>query len=522
MSSTKSMLKSIDFGQLMRAAEGLTQWRVLGLSFLTWLAGGLVMAGGQMLATRMSSIFLALLFLIVSMVVFSTGMSAVGILLQDKAKDVEQRSIMDALKAGLLCVPKFILFGLLVVALMLALCIVAGIVYFICKIPFIGPILLFFAHPAMVIVASVFFVALYWVAAPLLAPAIWDGRSLKGAVSLVVSVVRARLVPLVLMLLALYFVVGVITLVVFSGFVPGFAYMTGLASAIIGPSMLASMGGMGAMGYMGSGHMVAGTLSTVILFAVLMALTMQVMLMGMNIIYLMVTDGLDEKATEESLQAGIAMAREKARQAQEKAQDMAREAADKVRHATHTDGHAPAAPAVGTAAPAGNVPANPAAANPAPVDIFAPAVAPAAPVAAPVSAPVAGAVAAGAAAVTAAVAQAADAVKEAVPPVAPEAKPVVNAPAPTSTPVMPPVSAPVAAPVVASTPTPVATPAPVVEPAVLPAPVVQAPIAPPVAAAPVVPAAPVAAPTAPLPRCSSCFEVVSPDDAFCEHCGHKL
>lgn len=368
MSSPQSMLKSIDFGQLMRAAEGLTQWRVLGLSFLTWLAGGLVMVGGQMLATRAGSMLLALLFLVIASVVFSAGMSAVGILLQDKAKDVEQRSVAAAIRAGLLCVPRFILFGLLVLAVVLGLCLVAAIVYFVCKIPFIGPILLFFAHPVMVISASVFFIALYWVAAPLLAPAIWDGRSLRRAVSLVLAVVRTRLVPLVLMLLALYIVITVITLVVFTGFIPGFAYMTAIASAVIGPSMMASVGGMGnsaAFGAMASsGHMLAGTLSTVILFAVLMALTMQVMIMGVNIIYLMVTDGLDEQGTEESLQAGIDLAREKARQAQ----DMAREAADKVRHATHMDGHGHGGAARAPAAPV--APQS---------DIFAPAAAPQAP-----------------------------------------------------------------------------------------------------------------------------------------------
>ena len=490
MSSTKAMLKSMDFGQLMRAAEGLTQWRVLGLSFLTWLAGGLVMAGGQMLATRAGSLFLAFVFFIVASVVFSTGISAVGILLQEKAKDVEQRSIPDALKAGLLCVPKFILFSLLVAAVLLGFCLVAAVVYYICKIPFIGPILLFFAHPAMVIMASVFFVALYWVAAPLLAPAIWDGRSLKGAVSLIVSVVRTRLVPLVLMILALYIVISVVALVVFSGFIPGFAYMTGLASAIIGPTMLASMGGMGGMAYMSSGHMIAGTLSTVILFAVLMALTMQVMIMGFNLIYLMVTDGLDEKATEESLQAGIAMAREKARQAQE----LAREAADKVRHATHTDGHAPvAAPApVAGSAPVTGTPAAAPATTPA--DIFANL--PAAPAPAPASAPASSSVSAAGGAVAAAGAAvvASGVAAAAAPVVAPE--PVAPAPAP----VVP------AAPVAVPTPAPVvATPV-----AATPAAVVQAPAATP------------AAPAVPLTRCSNCFEVVTPDDVFCEHCGHKL
>ena len=496
MSSPKSMLKSIDFGQLMRAAEGLTQWRVLGLSFLTWLAGGLVMVGGQMLATRAGSMLLALLFLVIASVVFSAGMSAVGILLQDKAKDVEQRSVAAAIRAGLLCVPRFILFGLLVLAVVLGLCLVAAIVYFVCKIPFIGPILLFFAHPVMVIAASVFFIALYWVAAPLLAPAIWDGRSLRRAVSLVLAVVRTRLVPLVLMLLALYIVITVITLVVFTGFIPGFAYMTAIASGVIGPSMMASMGGMGnsaAFGAMaGSGHMLAGTLSTVILFAVLMALTMQVMIMGVNIIYLMVTDGLDEQGTEESLQAGIDLAREKARQAQ----GMAREAADKVRHAAHMDGHghhggtarAPAAP-VAPAAPA--TPAAPVA----PLnDIFAPAPAPVAPVA-PVP-------------------------------------PVTSAPAPA------PVAAPVPAPAPAApTPSAPVAPAPVAPASVVPPAPVQPPVAPTpttglgaaavvggAAASALPPTAAPAAPVAsePLLRCRSCFEVVAADDVFCGHCGFQL
>jgi hypothetical protein len=478
MSSPKSMLKSIDFGQLMRAAEGLTQWRVLGLSFLTWLAGGLVMVGGQMLATRAGSMLLALLFLVIASVVFSAGMSAVGILLQDKAKDVEQRSVAAAIRAGLLCVPRFILFGLLVLAVVLGLCLVAAIVYFVCKIPFIGPILLFFAHPVMVIAASVFFIALYWVAAPLLAPAIWDGRSLRRAVSLVLAVVRTRLVPLVLMLLALYIVITVITLVVFTGFIPG----------MIGPSMMASMGGMGnsaAFGAMaGSGHMLAGTLSTVILFAVLMALTMQVMIMGVNIIYLMVTDGLDEQGTEESLQAGIDLAREKARQAQ----GMAREAADKVRHAAHMDGHGPAAP-VAPAAPA--TPAAPVA----PLnDIFAPAPAPVAPVA-PVP-------------------------------------PVTSAPAPAS------VAAPVPAPAPAApTPSAPVAPAPVAPASVVPPAPVQPPVAPTpttglgaaavvggAAASALPPTAAPAAPVAsePLLRCRSCFEVVAADDVFCGHCGFQL
>ncbi|KAF5275798.1 hypothetical protein FQA39_LY18614 [Lamprigera yunnana] len=208
----------------------------------------------------------------------------------------------------------------------------------------------------------------------------------------------------VVMVLILYMLLGVVYLVVFSGFIPGFTMMSGLASGIVGgSSMMGSMGGIGGgMGGMGnvSGAMMALALSTLVIGSVVMALLMQVMFMGYNLIYLMAKEDLDMQATEESLQAGIALAREKARQAQEKA----REAAEKMRTAaqtagasinakTNADGNAQSAAAVDSSADAFSAPQ-------------------------------------------------------------------------------------------------------------------QAP-----ASAPVAPAA--------QPRCSACFEVVNPDDLFCEHCGHK-
>ena len=36
----QAQFKSIDFGQLLRCTEGLTQWRSMGLMFLTLLVSG--------------------------------------------------------------------------------------------------------------------------------------------------------------------------------------------------------------------------------------------------------------------------------------------------------------------------------------------------------------------------------------------------------------------------------------------------------------------------------------------------
>ena len=510
--------KSIDFGQLLRATEGLTQWRSMGLMFLTLLVSGLLFGLGVRLG-----IFGILVLGLLSAVVSAAGTAAVGIMLLDKAKNQEPRSLQDAFMAGLACVPKIILYFLAVMALFVVLFIVAGIFYYICKIPFIGPVLLFFVHPALVLLTAAIFIVLVWLVAPILMPALWDGRGLKAGFGLVLEVARARLIQVVVMVLILYMLLGVVYLVVASGFLPGFMMMSGLASFIMGGSGM-MMGALGSPSLGSSmGSVLALSLSSLVVISIMMALLLQVMFMGYNLIYLMATDGLDEHGAEESLKAGIAVAREKARQAQERAHEVA----DKLRAAASTDTPAPAA------SPAGGVASG---------------ATPGASVA-----PVAAAAAVGAAAV-ASVAAAASATDSAPAMDASAAAVISPVPAPAPMAATPevfgaplaPVVSPVEAanndvlggaqegavttsPAVAAEHEPPA--APVVQAAVVAAATVAsapAPVSAPVSVAPsIAETTPVAAsapvvPSAPLPRCNNCFETVGADDLFCEHCGHKV
>ncbi len=68
-------------------------------------------------------------------------------------------------------------------------------------------------------------------------PAVWEGRGFKESLSLVIAVSRQRLVPTVLLFLALYVVVSVIGMVVFGALLPGYFFMTGLATSILGVGM---------------------------------------------------------------------------------------------------------------------------------------------------------------------------------------------------------------------------------------------------------------------------------------------
>lgn len=338
MQSSES-LRQVNFGQLLRASEGLTQWRPIALGFLTWVAAGLLLVAGGFLAGNLggvTGIVLGGLTGLVALILVAAGLSGVGILLMDKAKNIPPRSMMDALVAGVWCIPKFLGFYLVVLLVLLALALVGAIGYFLCKIPGIGPLFLFLLHPVLVVVAAAVLTGLLWVGFPLFTPAIWEGRRFKEALSLVLAVARTRLVPTVALFLALYVVISIIGMVVFGALLPGYAFMTGIAASVIGPQALA--GGVGALsamiqGYGGGdgGLVAAGALATLLIFGLAITLMMQVALMGVNLVYLSATDGLDISASENALNAGLDEVKRRAREAQEKARLAAEQAQEKAR-----------------------------------------------------------------------------------------------------------------------------------------------------------------------------------------------
>ncbi len=329
----------IEYSQLLRAAEGLTQWRPMVLGFMTLVAAGLMMIAGQFLALRLGggagaivSAFVALLVV----VMVAAGFSGSGVMLMDRAKAIEPRSMMDALLFGLTCLPKFIGFALALLVLALGLTLVASLVYFVCKLPGIGPLLLFVMHPVLIVLTGVIFTAISWVGVPLFTPAVWDGRSFKESVLVVYAVARGRLFQVVALLLGLYVVTSVIALLLMAALFPGYGFMTGLAVAIVGPGMLG--GGMSSImgvftgmgGGDGGGHLYAGMLATGLIFGVALTLMFQVLIMGINLVYLSATADLDICASQGMLDAHLAQAKQKARDAQEHA----RMAAERARQAT--------------------------------------------------------------------------------------------------------------------------------------------------------------------------------------------
>ena len=332
-------MRQVSFAPLLRASEGLTQWRPMALGFLTWVVVALLLAVGGFLSSSLGGAAgggLMGLFGLLAMILIAAGMSGAGILLMDKAKIIAPRSMLDAFLAGLWCIPKFLGFYVVVALVLAALAVVGAIGYFLAKIPGIGPLFFFVLHPVLVIVAAAVLTSLLWVGFPLFTPAVWEGRGFKESLTLVIAVSRQRLVPTVLLFLALYVVVSVIGMVVFGALLPGYFFMSGLATSILGVGMTGN--GLAAItalmnGYGGgsSGLMYAGILATALIFGLAFTLMMQVALMGVNLVYLSATDGLDTADTENALNAGLDEMKRRAREAQEKARLAAEQAQEKAR-----------------------------------------------------------------------------------------------------------------------------------------------------------------------------------------------
>ena len=358
--ANENVPQDLHFSRIVRAAEGLTQGRALLASIVTFLLAALVGGLGGYTASKSGggngSLFVLGLTGVVEFIVFSTGFSAVGVMLMDRAKRIEVRSMTDAFIYGLLCLPKFVGFALCLLALMLVVGIVAWLGYFVCKIPGVGPVLLVIAHPVLVFSVAVILAGIGWVAVPLFAPSVWEGRSFGESLSVLHAVARNRLVPVVTSFMLLYVVVAIVSSVVMSALFPSWLSMTSLATSVLGPDFRSPEGScasiwmqMGSV-FMGggegggvNGHLVAGLTASAIIFGIAGALIAQVFIMGVNLVYLIAVEGLDVSASQAEIEKGFAQVKQRAAEAQERA----RQAADRARATAQA---AAAAPAQGASA----------------------------------------------------------------------------------------------------------------------------------------------------------------------------
>ena len=109
-------------GSVLQAIGGLRNRQaalaLLGCLFVGVLVAGLAGATGG---------FGALLGALVLFIAVGTGVNTAGVLLMDQARGAPPRALVDALVYGLMCIPKLILLGLVLLAIEIAVFIVTSI-----------------------------------------------------------------------------------------------------------------------------------------------------------------------------------------------------------------------------------------------------------------------------------------------------------------------------------------------------------------------------------------------------------
>ena len=363
------------FSSMFQAISGLRNRRAL-LAMLGCLFAGILVAGlFSFMAARMG-FFFAFLGALTLFVAGATGVNAAGLLLMDQAKGVPARSLRDAVMGGLLCIPKFIALGLALLLVSLVVFVAVALVYLVCKIPFLGPILFVLVFPLSVVVLGLTLCGLFQCLF-LALPAIWEGSSIKHAIAKALSIVRSRLVESMLLLTVVGFLALGVGFIVFGVLITGLIPSAGMTAGILGGDALGSVFGMvrgfgidqggygGERGGSGVGYVAAAGIGGGLLWALAASLVSLVYLLGLNLVYLRVTEGLDVGATEAAMQAGFDDAKRRAAELSQKAKDAAERARQSAAATQASAAAAATATAATKAAPPAYSPAPPVTAPPA-------------------------------------------------------------------------------------------------------------------------------------------------------------
>ena len=315
-------------GSLLDSIDSIRNWRAALLLLGTFVAMALVFAVGGLLA-RFSFVLFAL-FALLAYVVLFYGANAAGMMIMDEARGYPSRSMLAAVMTSLATSHRLILVFLLLGVAYLAGFLVLALVLFVCKIPFLGPVLYTVVFPVSVVIAGIAMFALPTVVFPLSAPSVWNGASTMECVSQLVAIVRRRLLMVLLLMIGVAFIAGLVAFLIGAILFSGTAVTALLSVPILG----GGMGGMGGMedmmggGFAGmamgmgaaGGHALGAAIGGGILFAIAFTLPGLVYLRGACTVYLRAVDGLDLAAEQAAVDAKIAAARDKARAMQAQAQ----------------------------------------------------------------------------------------------------------------------------------------------------------------------------------------------------------
>lgn len=332
---------------LLRAAEAITNWRALAMCAMAGVAT--LIAGMLTTYTIAHSVFLGLLLGLVTLGVMLVGYSAVGITLMRQAQG-HTIGFVDAVLQAVFTAHRFLGVGILLLLGYLAVLLGALLVFLLCKLPGLGPLLYAFAFPLVAVVIGATFAGLGYVGYPLAAPAIWEGNTAVQTVARLIQISRHRLLQVIVNMFLLLVLVAVLSLVVF-GILGYGAVMSASLSSAVGASPMSSLlatlsglnpfgsaygGSFGGYGGYGRGDMAAMQdgmayaksfgFGAGLLLTIALVIPFLTFINGTCLIYLQTVNGMDFSDSEAMLKERMAQAKRQAEQARDRAAERMREA----------------------------------------------------------------------------------------------------------------------------------------------------------------------------------------------------
>lgn len=230
------------------------------------------------------------------------GLNAAGIWLSDEVWGRKQRTLIDSVLASAFSAHRLLAVIAIEFLFFLAFIIALTLVFLICKIPGVGPLLYAVAMPAGVIASGIVLFALIYIAIPLASPAIWNGMPILRTIILLQAVARQRMLKAVIMMLLL----GLMTTIAI-GFVWAILGLGALVVASLSAIVLGVSGG-GIQGIMqlfssgsGDGYAYAIGFGASVLFLLGANPGLLIALKGASIIYRDVSEGLSLEAAEQEM-----------------------------------------------------------------------------------------------------------------------------------------------------------------------------------------------------------------------------
>jgi MFS family permease len=278
----------------------MKNWRALGVIISCFILAFVIFTGASLVGVAIGNqtfaIVLAVFAGIVGGLISAFGINSAGIILMHQALNQPPPAIGQALLGGMASFFKLLAIGLIFVVGWIAFTLIAALLIFLCKIPYVGPVLYGVVFPLLLICSGFAYVGTVF-GGSLMAPAIWRGATIGEALKQFTAILRDHLVETIIRFLLLTILLMVVFGVIYGILAAGGLYTIGLSASIIGGGF--GFGLHSLASFSGNGHAIAMSIGGGIIGALLSGSAFCAYILGMITIYLAVSRDIDTSAIDE-------------------------------------------------------------------------------------------------------------------------------------------------------------------------------------------------------------------------------